>query len=92
MEHPISKLPRVIQHMKLNSDQTIPMFQTNRPDGFKRINVYFKHNGKPVRRETWRGDGWDILNLLCRQSHMDLKYVVEAFKPQVFATHVTFWQ
>jgi len=92
MNAPVSMLPRVVQRMKLNSDDTITMFVTNRPDGFKRINVYFKHNGKPVRTETWRGDGWDILNLLCKQSHMDLKWAIEEYKPQVFATHVTFWQ
>ena len=76
-----------IKNLKLNSDKTVLMFDSR----FNNLNVYFRSgSNKPIRRETWRGDGWTILNMIAKQNHTTVNALVDEYSPSVFAEKVTF--
>ena len=76
-----------LTNLKLNSGKTIMMV-----DGrFNNLNVYFKSpTGKPLRKETWRGDGWDILSEIAAQNGMTVRQIVHDYSPAIFAEKVKF--
>lgn len=75
-----------MKELKLNGGKVVL-----RITNYRTLNVYFKSGtGNPIRRETWRGDGWDILAEIARMSHMTVSYICDNFGPSVFAEKVSF--